>query len=65
MTPEQSAAFINAQAALFIIELEAMKANDRCRPDTPYTEEAYLDLLKRAEAVLGHNAVLTIYEAHR
>lgn len=64
MTPEQSAAFINAQAALFLIELEAMKANDRCT-STPYTEEAYLDLLKRAEAVLGHNAVLTIYEAHR
>lgn len=64
MTPEQSAAFINAQAAVFLIELEAMKANDRCTTQ-PYTEEAYLELLKRAEAVLGHNAVLTIFEGAR
>lgn len=62
MTPEQAAAFINAQVAMCLLELEGMKARDRCVPDHPYTEQAYLDLYQKYEFVLGHNAVLQLFQ---
>lgn len=62
MNPEQAAAFINAQVAMCLLEMEGMKARDRCMPDAPYTEQAYLDLYQKYEHVLGYNAVLGFYQ---
>lgn len=62
MTPEQAAAFINAQTAMLTIELAVLQANDRNNPDQPHTQQAYLDLYARYEGVLGHNAVLHLYQ---
>lgn len=62
MNPEQAAAFINAQTAMLLLELEAHKAYDRCHPEAPYQPEVYQALYDRYEFTLGHNAVLNIYQ---
>lgn len=59
MTPEQKAAFINAQAACMLAELEAMKAFNHFRMSIgmalAYDEEAFLALPDKYG--LGHNTV--------
>lgn len=62
MNPTQAAAFIAAQTAMLLVELEAMKAYDRVHPDTPYIEQAYLDLYAKYECVLGFNSVINTYQ---
>lgn len=59
MTPEQVAAFINAQTALLLVELEALKAYDRCHPDKPYHAEVYQALYDRYVYNLGENSIHT------
>jgi hypothetical protein len=62
MSPAQAAAFVQAQAMLCLVELEAMKARDRCTPEHPHTPQDYLDLYGHYEFVLGHNAVINLYQ---
>mgnify|MGYP001823689767 CR=1 FL=1 len=63
MTPEQQAAYINAQAVAASVELEAMKAANWMREmqghTIAYGEEEFLALIDRYG--LGHNAVLTTF----
>lgn len=65
MTPEQHAAYINAQAAAARIELEAMKAANWMREmqghTIAYGEEDFLALIDKYG--LHHNAVLTMFGA--
>lgn len=59
MNPEQVAAFINAQAAMLLVELETLKAYDRCHPENPYCPEVYQGLYDRYSYNLSENGVLT------
>lgn len=72
MTPEQSAAYINAQIAMFYGELEMIKAlGTVVQLHTNRDEIASVDricdpiklkvLMERYECVLGHNAVLSTF----
>lgn len=65
MTPEQQAAYINAQAVAASAELEAMKAANWMREmqghTIAYGEEAFLALIDKYG--LHHNAVLTTFGA--
>ena len=63
MNENQSAAYIMAQAAAALIELESMKQANRdreARGEMPaYDEEAFLKLNERY--CLHHNPVLTLF----
>lgn len=65
MTPEQQAAYINAQAVAASAELEAMKAANWMRlmqgHTIAYGEEDFLALIDKYG--LHHNAVLTTFGA--
>ncbi len=65
MTPEQAAAYINAQTALFRCELEGMVAENAHRVavdmSISYGQEAFMDLYARAEHTIGANAVTKLF----
>lgn len=67
MTPEQAAAYINAQAALMLGELAARKAEERAchwfskQPYPLYESESWREFNTKWESILGHNNVLTIF----
>ncbi len=54
MTPEQAAAYINAQTALFLCELEGLKARNA-------TRAAFDELGERWSTTLGHNALMIFF----
>lgn len=63
MTPEQQAAYVFAQSAAAIAEIEAMKAANEARAasgDSPaYGEDAFRDLIDKYG--LHHNAVIGLF----
>ena len=63
MTPEQRAAYINAQAAGMLAELEAMKAANVEQESQglalAYGEEAFFGLIDKW--CVGHNAVISFF----
>jgi len=65
MTPEQAAAFVVAQTALFNCELAAMVAENMQRAavgsSMAYGADAFEALAARYEGVLGYNAVLSLF----
>lgn len=65
MTPEQKAAFINAQAALMQAEMQGMIAEniERQRNDyaLAYGPEQWAEFSARWEATLGHNQVIQFF----
>lgn len=62
MTEELKAAFINAQTAMMQVELGGMIAENQhrmnCGNSIAYGEEAFIELQKRFEPVLGYNALV-------
>ncbi len=66
MTPEQAAAYINAQSTMMRCRIEAMVAENQqramsdCSPG--YGEDAFLALEREFAGVLGHNAIITLYQ---
>lgn len=68
MTPEQSAAFVQAQAACMLVELEAMKAANKRREDQghspAYGEEEFLALIDKW-GVHHNGALSTMMSAHQ
>ena len=57
----QNIAYVNSQIASALIELEAMKADNRQHPDgEPYGERQINALIDRYQ--LNHNAVLTNFQ---
>lgn len=65
MTPEQKAAFVNAQAALLNAEIAGMQAENQHRlsrgETIAYGEDGFHEAFKRYEGVLGHNAVISFF----
>ena len=63
MTPEQQAAYVNAQAASALIEMYAMNALNHERmmenKALAYDEEAFLKL--HTKYCIGHNDVLGLF----
>lgn len=63
MTPEQAAAFVNAQTACMLVELEAMKAANKRREDQgfspAYGEEEFLALIDKYG--VHHNGALSTF----
>lgn len=66
MSPEQKAALVAAQTALFQCEMQAMIAENQHRlavgESIAYGEEAFNELRKTYEPMLCWNAVLTLYQ---
>lgn len=66
MTPEQKAAFINAQTALFYAEMEIMKAENIDRERHGHSPangpEQWANLYKEWEPILGYNAVINFFK---
>jgi hypothetical protein len=72
LTPEQAAAFVNAQAAFFLGELELLKARYTSIAFTPdghfqsvvcNVDPAEMQaLLDRYVGTLGHNSVLQLFQ---
>jgi hypothetical protein len=58
MTPEQQAAYINAQAACALAEIAAMQAANASRPGTHSASE-FEDLIQKYG--IHHNAVLSFF----
>jgi hypothetical protein len=67
MTNEQKAVYIGAQTALMLVELEEMKAanclRDRQGYAQAYDDIAFAQLFERYEKILGHNAVLELFQS--
>ena len=65
MTPEQKAAFVVAQAALFNARVAGMVAENQYRTSrglmVAYGEDAFASLEREFSAVLGHNAVVLFF----
>lgn len=63
MTPEQSAAYVNAQAACANAEIAGMQAMDRAWAAQGHGTHNDLDYKAVIEKYcISHNAVLTIFE---
>lgn len=64
MTTEQSAAYVNSEAACALIEAMGMAAENQQRQhrgeSMAYTQEAFEALLRKH--VIGHNAALSTFE---
>jgi hypothetical protein len=67
MSPEQQAAYINAQTACMLAELEAMKAMNRERQmhdhSDAYGSDAFFELADKF--ALSHNAVIAFFRDGR
>ncbi len=65
MTPEQRAAFVNAQTALLNCEVAGMVAQNQWMAHvggTPaYDEPAFLAKFREYENVIGYNAVVDLF----
>lgn len=65
MTPEQKAAFINAQTALCMAERAMMEAENNQRihrgASLAYTDAAFGEFFKKWEPVLEYNAVIKFF----
>ncbi len=65
MTPEQTAAYINAQATLCQIELAGMVAANQDRLTNGHTlaymEEEFKDIYAKYDSILGHNSIMTLF----
>lgn len=66
MTPEQKAAFINAQTALLNCEVAGMIAENQARQrhnwSLAYEEAAFDSLFRRYAPILNHEAILNLFE---
>lgn len=66
MNAAQAAAFISAQTALLNCRVAGMTAENQLRLSTvgvaAYGDEAFAALERQYEYILGHNAVLTLYQ---
>ena len=65
MTAEQSAAFVNAQAALLNAAIAGLTAANMQRAalghSMAYSEDAFLATVRDFESTLEHNAVITLF----
>lgn len=64
MTPEQKVAFIQAQTALMLVELEGMKAANApyiSRGEHPIYGEGHFQELSAKYAHLDHNLLVTFF----
>ncbi len=65
MTQEQKTAFINAQTALFLAEIESMKAENQFRIQqgltVAYTEREFNSIIQKYEPIIGCNAVTEFF----
>ncbi len=65
MTPEQTAAYINAQTTLCQIELAGMLAENQyrtsCGRSIAYGEDGFQALYEKYTSVLGHNSLMTLF----
>ena len=65
MTHEQAAAFVNAQTALLNARIAGMTAENMQRAaignSMAYDEEYFVTVAREFEAVLGHNAAITLF----
>ena len=66
MTPEQAAAFINAQTTIANIQLQGMLAEnthrERCGESPAYGNSQFLELEKEWEPILGYNAITYLFQ---
>jgi hypothetical protein len=66
MTPEQKAAFINAQSVMMYCELQEMIAANKEREQRghslAYPEDTFANLYASYNHVLGYNAVVKFFE---
>ena len=66
MNKNQAAAYVMAQAALLNAEIAGMQAENEFRTQIgktiAYGDESFTDLRLRYKPVIGHNAVLDLYE---
>lgn len=66
MTPEQKAAFIVAQAALFNARVAGMQAENQhrlsCGEPVAYADDEFQRVIAEGEGVLGHNAVCIFFQ---
>jgi hypothetical protein len=64
-TPEERAAFINAQVQMMIAERRIMEAENHEREQQGYSHahgpEQWLAFYKRWELILGYNEVITFF----
>ena len=64
MTPEQRAAFINAQVACALIDLAGMQAENSARQQLgqapAYQEDSFQVMMRRY--LIGHNEVLAFFQ---
>ncbi len=64
-TPEQRAAYINSQVAMFNAEIARMVADNQlsvaCGTSPPYGERQFTEVIERYEPVIGHNAVIMFF----
>jgi len=65
MTPEQKAAYVNAQVQLMIAERDMMLAENaerevQCKSPA-YGSEQWFQFSQRWGAVIGHNALVTFF----
>ena len=62
MSDDLKAAFINAQSSMLQVELAGMLAENQhrinCGNSIAYGEDAFIELQKRYEPILGHNALV-------
>ena len=65
MTDEQKAAYVNAQTALMLVELEAMKSENQARAFTnaaPAYPEIAFHTLQEKYGFLQHNALYGFFQ---
>lgn len=67
MSPEQKAAFVMAQIALFQCRVAGMVAENAQRThrgdSMAYTEADFMCLEREQEALIGHNALIRLFSA--
>ena len=68
MNPEQRVAFINTQTALFLAEIESMKAENQFRIQqgltVAYTEREFNSIIQKYEPIIGYNAVIEFFRGN-
>lgn len=67
MTPEQRAAYINAQSVMMTAEMKILEAENKERENKGLSlangPEEWLAFFNKWEAVLGHNAIIKFFYA--